>query len=59
MSAAQAARELAKLQTLQKLLRFHEVQHGHIFGLREVRQHVIEQMRRVAKLVQYGARVAS
>lgn len=55
MSAAQAARELARLQALQKLLRFYEVQHGPIFGLPLVRQHVIEQMRRVAKLAQYGA----
>jgi hypothetical protein len=58
MTAAQIAREFNRLKDLQRLLRLHEREHGTPLGTACLRRDVVEHMRRLAKLMKYGAPVA-
>jgi len=55
MSAAEVAREFTRLKDLQRLLRFYERRYSAPFGTAGLRRDVIEQMRKLAKLMKYGA----
>lgn len=55
MSAAEAAREFTRLKDLQRLLRFYERRYQAPLGTACLRRDVIEQMRKLAKLMKYGA----
>lgn len=58
MTAAQIAREFTRLQRMQRDLRLYEVLHGDVCAVVFLRRHVVEQMRRLAKLMRYGATAA-
>lgn len=58
MTAAQIAREFTKWRRLQCLLREYEEQHGQVCGVQHLRQHVIQQMKRLARMMRYGATAA-
>jgi hypothetical protein len=55
MTAAQIKREFYRLKDLQRLLRLHEREHGTPLGTACLRRDVVEHMRRLAKLMKYGA----
>jgi len=55
MNAAQIARRFTYFRTLQKNLRLYEAIYGDVCGLSPLRRHVIEEMRKLAKLMRYGA----
>jgi hypothetical protein len=55
MNAAQIARQFTYFRTLQKNLRLYETLYGDVCGVSVLRRHVVEQMRRLAKLMRYGA----
>jgi hypothetical protein len=57
MTVAQIAREFAWLKELQRTLRLYEREHGAPYGSAGLRRDVIEHMRRLAKLMKYGAPV--
>jgi hypothetical protein len=54
MKAAAIARQFAYFRTLQKNLRLYETLYGDVCGVSMLRRHVIEEMRRLAKLMRYG-----
>lgn len=55
MSAAEVTREFTRLKDLQRLLRFYERRYGAPLGTSCLRRDVVEQMRKLAKLMKYGA----
>lgn len=55
MTAVEAARRFAYFRALQKNLRLYEAMHGDVCGISQLRRHVIEQMRKLAKLMRYAA----
>lgn len=57
MNAAQTARQFTYFRTLQKNLRLYETLYGDVCGVSMLRWHVVEHMRRLAKLMRYGAAV--
>lgn len=54
MNAAHLARQFTYLRTLQRLLKLYEVSHGDLYGVATLRQHVLDEMKRVAKLMYYS-----
>lgn len=55
MSSVETAREFTRLKDLQRLLRFYERRYGAPIGTACLRRDVVEQMRKLAKVMKYGA----